>query len=85
MNQPELVYRFLHLANHNALWNSKKGAAFGFASIASHAKKELEPHLKTLVPKLYRYVFCPLLVLSVQTLKESKDVTNNSVFFQVSV
>jgi proteasome component ECM29 len=71
MNQPELVYRFLHLANHNALWNSKKGAAFGFASIASHAKKELEPHLKTLVPKLYRYVFCALLVLSVQTLKES--------------
>ena len=56
MNQPELVYRFLHLANHNALWNSKKGAAFGFASIASQAKKELEPHLKTLVPKLYRYV-----------------------------
>ena len=54
MNQPELVYRFLHLANHNALWNSKKGAAFGFASIASQAKKELEPHLKTLVPKLYR-------------------------------
>ena len=57
MNQPELVYRFLHLANHNALWNSKKGAAFGFASIASQAKKELEPHLKTLVPKLYRYFF----------------------------
>ena len=58
MNQPELVYRFLHLANHNALWNSKKGAAFGFVSIASQAKKELEPHLKTLVPKLYRYFFC---------------------------
>jgi proteasome component ECM29 len=56
MNQPELVYRFLHLANHNALWNSKKGAAFGFASIASQARKELEPHLKTLVPKLYRYL-----------------------------
>lgn len=54
MNQPELVYRFLHLANHNAMWNSKKGAAFGFASIAAQAKKELEPHLKTLVPKLYR-------------------------------
>lgn len=57
MNQPELVYRFLHLANHNALWNSKKGAAFGFASIASQARKELEPHLKVLVPKLYRYFF----------------------------
>ena len=56
MNQPELVYRFLHLANHNAMWNSKKGAAFGFASIGAQAKKELEPHLKTLVPKLYRYV-----------------------------
>ena len=54
MNQPELVYRFLHLANHNAMWNSRKGAAFGFASIGTQAKKELEPHLKTLVPKLYR-------------------------------
>jgi len=24
LNQPDLVYKFMALANHNALWNSKK-------------------------------------------------------------
>lgn len=24
LNQPDLVYKFMHLANHNAVWNSKK-------------------------------------------------------------
>lgn len=24
LNQPDLVYKFMHLANHHALWNSKK-------------------------------------------------------------
>ena len=24
LNKPELVYKFMHLANHNALWNSRK-------------------------------------------------------------
>ena len=24
LNQPDLIYKFMHLANHNALWNSKK-------------------------------------------------------------
>ena len=32
LNQPDMmyddVYKFMHLANHNALWNSKKGRAF---------------------------------------------------------
>nr|CAD7446900.1 unnamed protein product [Timema bartmani] len=25
LNQPDLIYKFMHLANHNAIWNSKKG------------------------------------------------------------
>lgn len=24
LNQPDLIYKFMHLANHNAIWNSKK-------------------------------------------------------------
>ena len=49
MGQPDLVYKFMHLANYNATWNSKKGAAFGFSTIASKAGSQLEPHL----PKVY--------------------------------
>ena len=59
MNQPDLIYKFMHLANHNAIWNSKKGAAFGFGSIAKKAGQQLAPHLPVIVPKLYRYQFDP--------------------------
>ncbi|KAG0232498.1 hypothetical protein BGW42_008118 [Actinomortierella wolfii] len=59
MNQPELVYKFMHLASHNAMWQSRKGAAFGFSSIIAQAEKELKPHLATLIPKLYRYQYDP--------------------------
>lgn len=55
MNQPDLIYKFMHLANHNAIWNSKKGAAFGFGSIAKKAGQQLAPHLPVIIPKLYRY------------------------------
>ena len=24
LNQPDLIYKFMHLANHNAMWNSRK-------------------------------------------------------------
>jgi proteasome component ECM29 len=37
LNQPDLIYKFMSLSNHNALWNSRKGAALGFASIANLA------------------------------------------------
>jgi proteasome component ECM29 len=33
MNQPDLVYRFMHLASHNQLWRSRVGSAFGVAQI----------------------------------------------------
>ncbi|XP_031556184.1 proteasome adapter and scaffold protein ECM29-like [Actinia tenebrosa] len=59
LNQPDLIYKFMHLANHDALWNSRKGAAFGFTSIAAHSREQLEPHLPKIIPKLYRYQFDP--------------------------
>lgn len=46
--------RFMSLANNQAMWNSRKGAASGFAQIAAHASAELEPHMQELIPKLYR-------------------------------
>ena len=24
LNQPDLIYKFMHLANHNATWNARK-------------------------------------------------------------
>ena len=59
MNQPDMIYKFMQLANHNTLWNSRKGAAFGFAHIATQAEQALKPHLPQLVPRLYRYQFDP--------------------------
>ena len=45
----------MHLANYNATWNSRKGAAFGFSTIAAKAGDQLEEHLPKIIPKLYRY------------------------------
>ncbi|XP_065070071.1 proteasome adapter and scaffold protein ECM29-like isoform X2 [Rhopilema esculentum] len=59
LNQPDLIYKFMNLANHSAVWNSRKGAAFGFLGIASQAGKQLEPFLPQLIPKLYRYQYDP--------------------------
>ncbi|XP_077980977.1 proteasome adapter and scaffold protein ECM29-like [Glandiceps talaboti] len=59
LNQPDLVYKFMHLANHNAMWNSRKGAAFGFSTIMAQAGEQLTPYLPKIVPKLYRYQYDP--------------------------
>ncbi|KAI8851221.1 armadillo-type protein [Chytridium lagenaria] len=59
MNQPDLVYKFMSLASHNAIWNSRRGASMGFSTIAAYAEKELAPHLAFLVPKLFRFQFDP--------------------------
>ncbi|KAG7212048.1 hypothetical protein KM043_012404 [Ampulex compressa] len=59
LQKPELVYYFMHLANHNAVWTSKKGAAFGFAAIANVASEELNKYLPGIIPRLYRYQFDP--------------------------
>lgn len=59
LNQPDLIYKFMNLANHNSVWNSKKGAAFGFSTLASQAGTQLEPYLPQIIPKLYRYQHDP--------------------------
>ncbi|XP_061108083.1 proteasome adapter and scaffold protein ECM29 isoform X2 [Conger conger] len=59
LNQPDLVYKFMNLANHHAMWNSRKGAAFGFNMIAAKAGEQLTPFLAQLIPRLYRYQFDP--------------------------
>lgn len=59
LNQPDLIYKFMNLANHNAMWTSRRGAAFGFQNLMAIAEKEMEPYLPRLIPKLYRYQFDP--------------------------
>lgn len=49
----------MNLANHNAAWNSKKGAAFGFSSIAARCGEDLKEHLHEIIPKLFRYQYDP--------------------------
>ncbi|XP_066460523.1 proteasome adapter and scaffold protein ECM29 isoform X2 [Eleutherodactylus coqui] len=59
LSQPDLIYKFMNLANHHAMWNTKKGAAFGFNVIATKAGEQLAPFMSQLVPRLYRYQFDP--------------------------
>lgn len=59
MGQPDLIYKFMDLANYQAALNSKRGAAFGFSKIAKQAGEALQPYLHTLVPRLVRYQHDP--------------------------
>ncbi|KAK6235429.1 hypothetical protein SCA6_010766 [Theobroma cacao] len=59
MGQPDLIYKFMDLANYQASLNSKRGAAFGFSKIAKQAGDALQPHLRTLIPRLVRYQYDP--------------------------
>jgi len=59
LNQPDLIYKFLHLANHHATWNTKRGAAVGFSTVVKQAGDQLAPYLDKILPKLYRYQFDP--------------------------
>lgn len=59
LNQPEMIYQFMQLANHNATWNSKLGAAFGIKSISKVAKVKMQPYLGKIVPRLFRYRYDP--------------------------
>lgn len=59
MGQPDLIYKFMDLANYQAALNSKRGAAFGFSRIAKHAGDALQPHLRLLIPRLVRYQYDP--------------------------
>ncbi|KAI9402448.1 hypothetical protein POPTR_001G274500v4 [Populus trichocarpa] len=59
MGQPDMIYKFMDLANHQASLNSKRGAAFGFSKIAKQAGDALQPHLQLLIPRLVRYQYDP--------------------------
>lgn len=59
LNQPEMLYSFMQLANHNANWNTKLGAAFGLKSISGVAKVKMQPYLSKIVPRLFRYKYDP--------------------------
>lgn len=59
MNKPDLIYKFMQLAKHNSMWNSRRGAAFGFSRIAKQAHEQLKPHLSTLIPRLFRFKYDP--------------------------
>nr|KYP73231.1 Proteasome-associated protein ECM29 isogeny [Cajanus cajan] len=59
MGQPDLIYKFMDLANYQASLNSKRGAAFGFSKIAKQAGDVLKPYLRTLIPRLVRYQYDP--------------------------
>lgn len=59
MGQPDLIYKFMDLANYQAALNSKRGAAFGFSKIAKQAGDALQPHLRSLIPRLIRYQYDP--------------------------
>ena len=58
-SRPELIYQFMNLAHHNTIWNTRRGAAFGFSRIVEVASEQLQPYLSNIVPKLYRYQFDP--------------------------
>uniref|UniRef100_A0A1X7V2T2 Uncharacterized protein n=1 Tax=Amphimedon queenslandica TaxID=400682 RepID=A0A1X7V2T2_AMPQE len=60
LNKPDLVYKFMSLANHHAIWNSKKGAAFSVSSIVREARDQLKPYLNILVPRLFIYKYDPI-------------------------
>ncbi|ORX70527.1 ARM repeat-containing protein, partial [Linderina pennispora] len=59
MQNPALVYQFMQLASHTAVWNSRRGAAYGFASVIERARESMKPHMALIIPKLYRYTFDP--------------------------
>ncbi|KAF5447658.1 hypothetical protein F2P56_033192 [Juglans regia] len=59
MGQPDLIYKFMDLANYQVSLNSKRGAAFGFSKIAKQAGDAIKPHLRLLIPRLVRYQYDP--------------------------
>lgn len=54
-----MIYQFMQLANHNAAWTSKLGAAFGLKSLSSETKAKMQPYFGKIVPRLYRYKYDP--------------------------
>ncbi|CAL5425499.1 unnamed protein product [Camellia sinensis] len=96
MGQPDLIYKFMDLANYQASMNSKRGAAFGFSKIAKQAGDALQPHLRLLIPRLVRYQYDPdknvqdamahiwksLVEDSKRTIDEHLDIIFDDLFIQ---
>lgn len=61
MGKPELVYKFMDLAGHTALWNNRRGAALAGSALLDNdfAAEQLRPHVKSLLPRLYVYCYDP--------------------------
>ena len=60
MGQPDLMYKFMQLANADATANASRGAAYGFASIVRRARgPELSDRVDALIPRLYRSLYDP--------------------------
>jgi proteasome component ECM29 len=62
MNQPDLVYKFMELANNQSVWQMKQASALGFTTILKKKYKHnshLVQYRKQMVPKLFRYQFDP--------------------------
>ncbi|KAH8398984.1 hypothetical protein KR222_007687, partial [Zaprionus bogoriensis] len=59
LNQPDMIYQFMQLANHNAAWTSKLGAAFGLKTLSAESRQKMQPYLGKIIPRLYRYKYDP--------------------------
>ncbi|CAG9462820.1 unnamed protein product [Pedinophyceae sp. YPF-701] len=59
LNKPDLIYKFMDLANHQMSLRSRRGAAFGVANIAKIAGVEMEGVSDDVLPRLYRFQFDP--------------------------
>ncbi|OWB75179.1 hypothetical protein B5S31_g5042 [[Candida] boidinii] len=80
VGDPGLVYKFMSLAHHSALWSSKKGIAFGLGAVFAKSKLDSllvgnEKFATRLIPKLFRYRFDPS--LSVQ--KSMNEIWNSLI------
>jgi proteasome component ECM29 len=80
MGQPDLIYKFMDLANYQAALNSKRGAAFGFSKIAKQAGEALQPYLHTLIPRLVRYQHDPDKNIQVSKFAHSSPYVPFSMF-----
>ena len=56
MGQPDLVYKFLDVASHHSIWQSKMGSAFTLHSLLA-TNQSLKSKVQSLVPKLYLYQY----------------------------
>ena len=59
LGQPDLVYRFMALAQSGSMWASRAGLSMGLGAISSQAQAEIKPMLPKIIPRLYRYLFDP--------------------------